>query len=134
MQEAYEQHEYTTTNLPNLIPVVKNRLEALRQEHSLEPLKELFWTDLSYTRVNRPLSTRNWSPTMQGSLEELPLRLATGGRDNDFDIFYFRLKGERLLLTTERPIVQKLLDEQLDGLRINIAVAVNADHYLALCH
>ena len=118
MQDTHEQHEYTTTNLPYMIPIVRKRLEALSQQHSLEPLKELFWTDLSYTRVNRTLSTRHWPQPMRDTLQETPLLLATGGRDNDFDIFYFRMKGDRLLLTEERPIVLKLLDEQLDGLFI----------------
>lgn len=118
MQYINEQRGYTSTDLPKMIPIVHQRLEALRQQHSLDPLKDLFWTDLSYTRVNKTLSVRHWTQAMQDSLAELPLRLATGGRDSDFDIFYFRLKGERLLLTAERPIVLKLLDEQFDGLFI----------------
>ncbi len=130
MQDAYEQREYVTTNLPNLIPIVKNRLEALSQQRGLEPLKELFWTDLSYTRVNRPLSTRHWPQTMQNTLQESPLRLATGGKDNDFDIFYFRLKGDRLLLTEERPIVLKLLEEQLEGLFIFSNAAQSQWHFV----
>ena len=130
MNDAYQQREYTTTNLPDLIPVVKKRLEALSQQHSLEPLKELFWTDLSYTRVNKPLSTRLWPQSMQDTLRGHPLRLATGGRDNDFDIFYFPLKGNRLLLTEERSIVLKLLDEQLDGLFIFSNAAQSQWHFV----
>jgi type I restriction-modification system DNA methylase subunit len=130
MQDAFEQREYVTTNLPNLIPIVKNRLEALSQQRGLEPLKELFWTDLSYTRVNRPLSTRHWPQTMQDTLEDSPLRLATGGKDDDFDIFYFRLKGDRLLLTEERPIVLKLLEEQLEGLFIFSNAAQSQWHFV----
>ncbi len=130
MNDTNEQQAYTTINLPNLIPIVKNRLEALSQQSRLEPLKELFWTDLSYTRVNRPLSTRHWPQTMQDTLLEPPLHLATGGRDNDFDIFYFRLKGDRLLLTEERPIVLKLLDEQLEGLFIFSNAAQSQWHFV----
>jgi len=118
MQDINERHEYTATDFSKMIPIVNQRLEALRHQHNLDPLKDLFWTDLSYTRVNKTLSVRHWTQAMQDSLAELPLRLATGGRDSDFDIFYFRLKGERLLLTAERPIVLKLLDEQFDGLFI----------------
>src|SRR5579859_2246919 len=118
MQDSQQYHEHTSTRLPEIIPIVNQRLEALRQKQSLDPLKDLFWTDLSYTRVNKTLATRHWPQALQDTLLEPPLRLATGGRDSDFDIFYFRLKGDRLLLTAERPIVLRLLEEQLDGLFI----------------
>ena len=29
----------------------------LKQFHGLEPLKQLFWSELNYQRVNQPLST-----------------------------------------------------------------------------
>lgn len=118
MQNAQGQQAYSATRLADMAPIVNQRLNALRQEHSLEPLKELFWTDLSYSRVNKPLPTRNWPQPLKDSLVEAPLHLATSGKDNDFDIFYFRLNNERLLLTVERPLVLKLLDERLDGLFI----------------
>ena len=67
---------------------------------------------------------------MQDTLVEPPLRLATGGRDSDFDVFYFRLKGDRLLLTAERPIVLRLLEEQLDGLFIFSNAAQSKWHFV----
>lgn len=130
MNNSYEQHEYTATNLPNMVPIVRKRLEELSQLHSLDPLKDLFWTDLSYARVNRPLSTRHWPQTMQDTLEEPPLRLASGGKDNDFNIIYIRLKSEKLLLTAERLIVLRLLDEQLDGLFIFSNAAQSRWHFV----
>lgn len=118
MQDAVTQNYFSTTRLADMIPIVHQRLDELRQQHSLNPLKELFWTDLNYQRVNTILSTRHWPQAMQDSLYETPVLLATGGKDGDFGIFYFRLKSDRLPLTAERPIVSKLLDEHLDGLFI----------------
>ena len=120
MQDAATQNYVSTTRLANMIPIVHQRLDELRQQHSLNPLKELFWTDLNYQRVNTTLSTRHWSLAMQDSLYtgEEPILIAAGGKDGDFGIFYFRLKSDRLPLTAERPIVLKLLDEHLDGLFI----------------
>ncbi len=68
MQDINERHGYTSTNLANLIPVVHQRLETLRRERSLDPLKDLFWSDLSYTRVNKMLATRHWPQTLQDTL------------------------------------------------------------------
>jgi Eco57I restriction-modification methylase len=130
MQDTYGQRQYTTTSYAKMVPIVLARLEALSQQRNLDPLKDLFWVDLSYTRVNKPLSTRHWSQTLQDTLQEPPLRLATGGKDQDFDIFYFRLKGDRLLLTAERPIVLKLLDERLDGLFIFSNAAQSRWHFV----
>lgn len=43
----------------DVIAIVHERLEELGAQQSLEPLKKLFWTDLSYNRENTPLSVRN---------------------------------------------------------------------------
>jgi type I restriction-modification system DNA methylase subunit len=134
MQEAYTQNYSSTTRLTNMILVVHERLKELSQQHSLKPLKDLFWTELSYRRANTDLSTRHWSQTMRDSLQETPIRLATGGEDDDYSIFYFRLKGDRLSLSAERPIVLKLLDEQLDGLFIFSNAAQNRWHFVNVKH
>src|SRR5258708_15712805 len=133
MKDKKELHEYTTTNLPNMVAIVYNRLEELSQRQSpdpLDPLKQLFWTDLSYKRVNRPLPTRNWSQTIQATLQEPPLRLATGGEDDDFDIVYIHLKYDILLHTEERAVVLKLLDERLDGFFIFSNIAQSQWHFV----
>ena len=38
-------------------PVLK-RLQAFYTQRSLEPLKNLFWTDFAYRPINQPLSPR----------------------------------------------------------------------------
>jgi len=128
-----ELREYTTSNLPNMVAIVRKRLEELSQRQSpdpLDPLKQLFWTDLSYKRVNRLLSSRHWSQNIQDTLQEPPLRLATGGEDDDFDIIYIHLKNDRLLLTEERAVVLKLLDERLDGFFIFSNAAQSQWHFV----
>ena len=64
----------------------------------LDPLKQLFWTELNYQRVNQPLSRRGWTETAADALADDPLLFASGGEDNAFQIIYTRLKSERLLL------------------------------------
>src|SRR6266851_4235923 len=133
MNDKKELREYTTTNLPNMVAIVRKRLEELSKRQSpdpLDPLKQLFWTDLSYKRVNRLLSSRHWSQNIQDTLQEPPLRLATGGDDDDFDIIYIHLKNDKLLLTEERAVVLKLIDERLDGLFIFSNAAQNQWHFV----
>jgi hypothetical protein len=36
-------------------------LDILSDLKGLEPLKQLFWSELSYQRVNQPLSRRGWT-------------------------------------------------------------------------
>lgn len=75
----------------------------------LDPLKELFWAQFSYGRVNKPLSRRGWSETAASALAEDPLLFAAGGEDNQFQVIYARLNSEKLLLGWERPVVTTLL-------------------------
>lgn len=137
MSDKKELRAYTATDLLNMVPIVRQRLEELSQRQNpdpVEPLKQLFWTDLSYKRVNRPLSSRHWSPTIQATLQEPPLRLATGGENDDFDIIYIHLKNDRLLLTEERAVVLKLLDERLDGFFIFSNVTQSEWHFVNVKH
>ena len=39
----------------------QNVLELLKALRGLEPLKQLFWRELNYQRVNQPLSSRGWT-------------------------------------------------------------------------
>ena len=78
----------------------------------LDALKQLFWSELNYNRSNEPLSTRDWPSELRGYLEDLPVLFATAGDDDGFHVIYCRLSSERLLLTRERPIITRLLNEQ----------------------
>ncbi len=118
MNNTNGQQGYSTATPPEVITTVRKRLEELKQQHDLEPLKQLFRIDLNYSYDDSELSTRDWSQALRDTLNESPLLFARGGKDNDFDIVYIHLKDNELLLTHERPIVLKLLDEHLDALFI----------------
>lgn len=118
MNDTNGQQGYATTTLPDVVATVRNRLEELKQQHDLEPLKQLFRIDLNYNYDDSELSTRDWSQAMRDTIKEPPLLLARGGKNNDFDIIYIHLKDNELLLTHERPIVLKLLEKHLDALFI----------------
>jgi hypothetical protein len=78
---------------------VKKSLLNLNREKSL---KDLFWSQLNYNRVNQELSLRNWSDRLASELAENPLVLASGGNNNDFRVIYSRFKSDRLLKQKER--------------------------------
>jgi hypothetical protein len=118
MNDTNEQLVYVRTNPKDIIGIVQKRLEELKQQHSLNPLKQLFWTDLSYNRENTPLAYLDWPESIRQTLQEPPLLFATGGRDNDFNVIYIHMAHEELLLGHERPVVLKLLAEHLDALFI----------------
>lgn len=93
---------------------VQRLLEDLSQQHSLEPLKELFRTQLNYDGKDTTLSRRQWPEKVAHTLAEDPLLLATGG--DGFPIIYAHLGSERLSLTDERRVVKQFLDTSPDGL------------------
>lgn len=116
-----EQNGGISTDSKDLVTIVQERLKALGSQKSLDPLKDLFWQDLEYTRVSKPLSYHyGWSSAIQKTLYTTDpiLHLATGGTDNEFDVLYIRLKSHTLLLGEERPIVMELLKSHLDALFI----------------
>lgn len=76
-----------------------------------KPLKDLFWSKLNYTRVNEPISSRGWSDTTAAIPVDDPLLLASGGQDDDFHVIYTRMAKDRLMLTEERQVALKLLNE-----------------------
>lgn len=86
-------------------------LDILKSLKGLEPLKQLFWSELSYDRINQPLSRRNWSQMATNSLAEDPILFAGTGQNNDFNIIYSRLPQDKLLLGQERLVVTQLLKE-----------------------
>ena len=89
----------------------ENILNILQEFHGIEPLRELFWTELNYDRQNDGLSRGDWGDTARNALAEDPVLFATGGIDNAFHVIYARLNADRLLLTTERPVISRLLQD-----------------------
>src|SRR5712691_1911538 len=88
----------TSMQIDNLIETVNHRLKELTEpQHSLESLKTLFRSDLSYEFANDALSYRNWPDNIRNAVSEAPLLLATGGKQNDFAIIYIHLADHELL-------------------------------------
>jgi hypothetical protein len=81
--------------------------DLLRNLRSLDGLKDLFRSQLSYDLVNLPISRQEWPDSAASSLEEDPVLLA---RHEDFHIIYNHLHGP-LHLTPERNIINRLLRE-----------------------
>ena len=86
-------------------------LKSLQSLKSLDALKKLFWSQLSYERVNKALSRRGWTAKVGNELEEDPVLLASGGINNDFHVIYARLKSARLSREGERIVVNRLLQD-----------------------
>ena len=86
-------------------------LNILQNLHGIEPLRELFWTELNYDHQNDGLSRRGWTDTAKNALADDPVLFATGGTDNAFEVIYARLNSDRLLLIAERPVISKLLED-----------------------
>ena len=89
----------------------ENILNILSDFQGLDPLRELFWTELNYDRKNDGLSRGDWGDTARNALAEDPVLFATGGIDNAFHVIYARLNADRLLLTAERPVISRLLQD-----------------------
>ena len=105
-------------------------LDLLKGLRGLDPLKQLFWTELNYQRVNQPLSRRGWSETAADALADDPLLFAAGGQDDAFEIIYARLKSDRLLLTLERPAVSTLLRDHPYALFVVSNTAQQQWHFI----
>ena len=86
-------------------------LNILKNLRGIEPLRELFWTELNYDRQNEGISYQNWTDTAKNALADDPVLFATGGPDDAFEVIYARLNSDRLLLTAERPVISKLLED-----------------------
>src|SRR5947208_3633058 len=87
----------------------QNVLDLLKELRGIEPLKQLFWSELSYQRVNQPLSRRGWSEPARKVLADDPVLFAGGGEDNAFHVMYCRLASDALPRGFERPVVNHLL-------------------------
>ncbi len=81
---------------------------------SPDALKELFWSELGYDRVQRTLPMRGWTEAQRQPLAEDPILFAEAARDPNsggpgFQIIYCRLASDHLRLTPERTVVSRLL-------------------------
>ena len=86
-------------------------LDLLKGLRGIEPLKQLFWSELNYQRVNQPLSRRGWTESASKALADDPVLFAGGGEDNAFHVIYCRLASDALARGFERPVVTQLLRE-----------------------
>ena len=86
-------------------------LGLLQNFSGTEPMKSLFWSQLNYTRANKPITRRGWADGTAALLHEDPVLLATGGTDDDFRVVYSRLAENRLPLGGERLVVSRLLKD-----------------------
>lgn len=105
-------------------------LELLKNLRGLEPLKELFWSELNYERVNQPLPRREWTDTAAQALAEDPILFAGGGANDEFHVIYARLISDRLLLGQERPVVSRLLKDHPYALFIFSNTTQDRWHFL----
>jgi type I restriction-modification system DNA methylase subunit len=114
----------------DVVTNVYQQLEALQRQHSIDPLKKLFWTELNYERSNQSLSRHQWPDQTASKLLEDPLLFATGGNNNEFHIIYVRLALHQLPLDEERQIVNLLLKNHLDSLFIFSNQSQDRWHFL----
>ena len=104
------------------------RVRGLLEDfQGIEPLKRLLWSELGYDRRNDALSMRGWPDGASGVLAGEPTILASGA-DDGFEVIHCRL-ADRLLVTSERPVMEKLLSEGHDR-----ALFVFSDHDLERWH
>ncbi len=88
---------------PENIERILNLLQNLR---GLEPLRELFWRELNYTRIDEPIA--ELPDSLADCLAEPPRRFAAAGSNNDFHILYAHLNTEKLRKTDERQLIAHL--------------------------
>jgi methylase of polypeptide subunit release factors len=85
--------------------------DLLANWRGLDSLKNLFWSQLNYERVNQPIARSGWPRAAAEALADQPLVFAEAGDGGQFKILYARLAAERLRLTDERAVVNRLLRE-----------------------
>ena len=81
-------------------------LSLLQTLRGTEPLRQLFWVELNYHRIDAPIE--DIPESLTDCLAEAPRRFAAGGRDNDFHILYARLNSEAPRKTDERRLIAHL--------------------------
>ncbi|MDI6784919.1 MAG: hypothetical protein QME64_12615, partial [bacterium] len=75
----------------------QNIFKLLKNLNGLNPLKQLFWSELNYDQANAPISRRNFPESSKPALADDPVIFATGGTDTQFHLIYCRLAETRLL-------------------------------------
>lgn len=58
----------------------------LKDLKGLDPLKQLFWSELNYERINQSLSRRGWTDTAAQALADDPVLFASGGQQDLFHV------------------------------------------------
>lgn len=87
----------------------ENVLRLLQGLRGIEPLKELVWRELGYTRKMEGLSRRELSESARAALADDPVLFATAGAEDKFQVIYSKLSSDQLRLGDERPVVSSLL-------------------------
>ncbi len=80
----------------------------LEQFRGPDAPKKLFWSGLSYPRVNDPLSRRNWPESISSLVAEDPVLLS---EQDGFAVVYVRLQSSELSRSAERQVAGKLLSQ-----------------------
>ena len=81
-------------------------LTLLQNLRGTEPLRQLFWVELNYHRIDAPIE--DIPESLADCLAEAPRRFAAAGRDNDFHIIYARLNTKAPRKTDERRLIAHL--------------------------
>lgn len=107
-------------------------LDILQHLHQTKDkgLKQLFWTELNYSQVNAPLTTRKWTENITQYLAQDPTLFASGGEDGAFHVIYLQLAGDTLSRNAERPLVDQLLHDHPYALFVFSNKAQTAWHFL----
>lgn len=106
---------------------ISSTLGQLTTNHSIEPLKQLFCSDLNYHHENAWLP-RSWVDASNTHIVEDPLLLATG--EGGFSIIYTRLKADQLIRDHERQVVRQLLNKKPEGLFVFSNKECSAWHFV----
>ena len=77
----------------------------------VEGLKRLFWEMLNYNPDNVSVSQANWTEEFSDLFVETPVCFATCAINDGFHILYFHLNTDKLLISTERQVVNKLITD-----------------------
>jgi type I restriction-modification system DNA methylase subunit len=82
--------------------------ELLRNSSGIQFLRRLT-AELNYDFAGDPLPTRDWTDSARDPLATDPQLFATAA-DGEFHVIYIQLKGEKLLRSAERQVVNSLLN------------------------
>ena len=107
--------------------------ELLENFRGIQSLKHLT-AELNYEFVNKPLPRRNWSDTAREALVADPVLLAAGGDEGAFHVIYAQLKSAGLPRGAERPVVTKLLEDNLYALFVFSNEAQDRWHFINVKH